>query len=67
MPRPSKNPKPPQPKLSMTVNQWCDAHSVSRAHAYQLMLAGKLQYTYVGRTRRIPADLSRAVVTADTS
>jgi hypothetical protein len=62
MPRKSKTPKPPLPRLSYSIDEWSAAHGVARSTAYLLMKRGELRYFYLGKVRRIPADPSEALV-----
>jgi predicted DNA-binding transcriptional regulator AlpA len=46
--------------MSKTIEQWCDAHSLSRAFFYKLEKQGKAPKTFnVGRLRRVSDEADR--------
>lgn len=46
--------------LSLTIGQFCRAHSIGRTTLYKLWKLGKGPAVFqVGRTKRIPADAAR--------
>ena len=53
-----------EPKMRewKTIKQAADLTSLSRSMLYNLMVAGRLEYTVVGRCRRIPLDALRRLM-----
>jgi hypothetical protein len=46
------------------VDEWCTAHSTSRAKAYAMMRAGELRYVILGGRRFIPTEAAEELLQA---
>jgi excisionase family DNA binding protein len=46
--------KPLSDRASLSVNEYCETHGVSRATVYREMAAGRLKFFMIASHRRIP-------------
>ena len=63
MPKPRLTPQPAE-RRAYRVNEFCEAFRCSRATAYDLMKAGKLEFFYLASERRIPVEAVEALKSA---